>query len=1427
MHGATVAPIRLERRRLPRAVSHRTPSRSPQRSPAKCKTESRRPQCIDGDGYWGHSATVAPLPEVSKPPSPTGHDMQRRRPPRLNEVERHSLSQKDIYDGLRVRDPTSRWQPGDRVFAKITATEFSPGHIQKIVAPRVYMVVFDDATIVDEIYETDIDTDRRPGEMMGDDAEDGTPQPIDAPADESTESEMVLAAAVVTGPTAEHLSQRQPFLNATKPRELSSQVSCTSSQLYPSGDYSSSLEMPMAEILVLDMAKKQEERLRLVHDRLEEVKARLRSLSPSLLLKRQTLVKGAVVRVTSSPCFFGKLESICAEANTCEISSLVPPASDVRTTVGLHEIEVMHVAKELVAQHQELSKQVDCFFPGARVLFMQGEDGQHLQAGVIIRRRSPTECQLLLEKSKTSVDNVHIHQLIAVTSNQDHIPHAPLEPLLKVVVGAVEFTIHEQVTIQDLEAGTSMLGVITEISSLQSVIIEFDTGEVAAGVPTFCLRKYTNRHDTSRAFRASGLSAAFGLDRGPEARALDEWVIAKHPQSNLPERCRVVGVHAHSYDVQFADSVVASRMDTSLVLSTSVTAIPTKPHVFALHDHVLAMSPRLRRCCSGQVAAVTVAKPAATYTIVFDYGETYTGVPHDAVHVLENTLVLTPRKRLTNLWRSVNGLDAIEETTPSFACHGDLMLHKMLCSAKKRETNPVHVGDAILATFHESHKYFLGVVRALHNDTEDPTVDVQFASTLDVPNVPLRKVFSIGHSAPRAYDADPNATSKAAKESDLNARRLMAALFTTTSSRREGPPAPALPPPPVLTLFGRLAHRHQSVPVLAKSSHPSSKESPQPWGCQSFANTRKPSSVLPKLYFGARQPSTRRTLSAPDDEKGLRRVISGLLAPPSTTHRFPRGCHVAFVVDDTRRGTVAGHPASDRYTVVLDDADVVDDVAETDLVECAVPPSDDDPAFDADDGVEFTTWWLPRITSYLVTRPTSSTRGSKILVGERPATLSPAPVSKELVSHVEKLKAHVLSRLDGGTPPTEIAVGAHVLVRGPPAYFGCIQVVYAGGTLLDILDGQRHLHHQVSSRLVEIITIDTQLQEHCAQLTAMVENPVAMIYPWPFVTSQTQIENGRGASFTLHARVQVRDTKTAGLIVAINSNATMALELETGFTDGCVHCDELDPATEDSIEAYMNKSSISKVFHLSSTSSAHASTHESGWSSLPPLLSARCGTQSRIKTDFQAHDLVLAFSPRWQQYCVGTVLERTNAGVTVVFDYGEIYAEMPLTKVVDVLYTKVICDSRGNRLAPTWNYSHGWEGVLDTSVACKGDPLLHQMLCVPAQMQYWYSQFHIGDVVLARYWDSPQYSRGILVKIHDDLSVNIMFESGHLQRNVPCSHILSTAKEPVKVMEKPSPKPAPASTTDALPEPKRKPQPPRHHPKRTILRRITHLLGFH
>ncbi|EQC30879.1 hypothetical protein SDRG_11360 [Saprolegnia diclina VS20] len=621
-------------------------------------------------------------------------------------------------------------------------------------------------------------------------------------------------------------------------------------------------------------------------------------------------------------------------------------------------------------------------------------------------------------------------------------------------------------------------------------------------------------------------------------------------------------------------------------------------------------------------------------------------------------------------------------------------------------------------------------------------------------------------------------------------------------------------------------HRHQSVPALSssKSSHQSSKESLRSSTRQSFANTRKPSSVLPKIYFGARQPSPRGSLSATDEEKGLRRLMSGLLALPTTTHRFPRGTHVAFVIDDTRRGTVAGHPASDRYTVVLDDADVVDDVAETDLVECILPQDKENPTFDADDGVEFTTWWLPRITTYLVTRPTSSTRGTTIVAIEPPATSTP-PVSNDLLSHVEKLKAHVLGRLEGDTPPIEIAVGAHVLVRGPPAYFGCIQVVYAGGTLLDVLDGQHHLHHQVPSRLVEIISIDTQLQEHCTQLTAMVENPVVTPYQWPFVTSRTQTDDP-GASFTLHARVQLRATKTLGLIVAINSNATVAVELETGFTDGCVHCDELDTVTDDPTEAYITTSSIAKAFNLSNSSSVHASTHESGWLSLPPLLSARRGSQTRIKTDFEAHDLVLAFCPRWLQYCVGTVLERTKAGVTVVFDYGEIYAEIPLTKIVDVLYTKVICDSRGNRLAPTWNYSHGWEGALDTSVACKGDPLLHQMLCVPAQVQHWNSQFHVGDVVLARYWGASMYYRGILVKILEDLSVNVMFESGHLQRNVPCSHLLSTSKEPVKVMEKPSPKPAPGPTSGALPEPKRKPQPPRHHPKRTILRRITHLLGF-
>ncbi|OQR84474.1 hypothetical protein ACHHYP_13336 [Achlya hypogyna] len=1350
-------------------------------------------------------ATTTTSPKRSSPDAQRHHGLHLA--PRSPEKERPGFSTKELYDGLRSRDPTSKWQAGDYVFAKVSPTETLAGHIQKVIAPYVYMIVFDDATVVDEVLESDIDANRRPVEDSDTDYEAGrsTPQlasvnyPSPEVADE--ENDQTLLDTVMQGPNLEIL---RPQSDCGPQPALSSRVSFTSSLLYPSGDESSSLEMPMAEILVFDLAKKQQERLRKVHERLQEVKERLRVLYKPLVTASNALVRGAIVMVTTAPCFFGRLESINAESNTCQICTIAATDHEVCIDVGLHEIRVVNAAHELVSQHQELSKQVDCFYPGARVLMMQG-DTNHLQAAVVVRRLSPTHCELYHEKSKVAVLNAHIHQLVAVSSEKDSAHEVQLQPLLKVIVGSLEFTIHEQVTVQDVEAGSAAHGVITEICSLQSVVVEFESGEVSTGVPTSSLRKYSRNRDPTQYFGSINLSSTFGLDSN-DAQEVDQWVVANHPMSNLPERCRIVAVNGHYYDLQFADGATIAHIHRKQVKSNTVSSVSSKPEAFELHAYVLATSPRFQRYCTGQIARVEATNPVS-YTVVFDYGETLTGVPHEHVQRLENTKVLTPRKRITHIWRSVNGLDAVEDTTTSYACHGDLMLHKMLCGAKKKDVAPVQVGDAVLATFHNSHKYFLGVVREVSLEG-DGTADIQFASTLDVPNVPLRKVLPINQPPPRAFQADGKPPLTKGNSSDAAARRILAALFTQSSSlggtMEEAPRE------------GKL--RHNSVPLLDSSGNSKASTTRQSVAGGSFCGHRS-------SFASSRVASHRPSVATIEDEEEERQRLAVALAQVTqVTDGFCAGQAVSLVNDGAYHGHVQSIDALHVYTVVLDDATILEGVAGGDLEARPLPIYNDDSPFDPDDGLEYTLWWLPRIQAYPSEDRSTSCCGTELSAIERAngADTAAATAPPDLVQHIEKLQVHLATRRETKPPPMEIAVGADVLVRGPPAYFGCIHVVHEGGLLVDILDGQHHVHTQVATRLVEIIDINAQLEAHHKYLTTKLNEPPSP--PYPVVTAQTQITDG-DATFTIHARVLLRETMSTGLIVAINSNNTVAVELDTGDTDGCVtYGFDTVVASDEPLETYVTTSSISKAFNLSATSSAHASQHEGVWTSLPPLTGARRGSQSHMKVTFEANDLVLAFSPRWQQCCTGTVLDAQGGIATVVFDYGETVKDIPFTKIYDICYTKVVCDSRGHRLASAWNYSHGWEGVQDTSVACKGEVFLHQMLCVQAQVQAWQAQYHVGDVVLARYWGSPVYYRGIIVKIREDLTVNVMFESGHLQRNVPRSHLLPTTKEPIRIMDK-SPDPGPTATTVAQAT-KHKPTPPPRMAKRTIIRRITHLLGF-
>ncbi|OQR89538.1 hypothetical protein THRCLA_22674, partial [Thraustotheca clavata] len=1393
MHPSSVTPLpaRSVLRRAPTAPTNRA-ERSPLRNrfePEKAledlaktvvhsahERNLKENELIQGPSTWD---VVRKGPSIH-PESLTKNSQDRKPSKRVLirdvEKERKMLSMRDIYDGLHIRDPNSKYQPGAHVYARKSPndTEFEPGHIQKIIRQKVYMIVYDDTTIVEEVNEADIDPNNTPQTDFEDDNRfEAHLHEVD-----SLESEQAIIARVVQSPTPALLQQ---FLDSSFPDKhssswrQSSHVSIPSSQQITSHEDSISLDIPMPKAVTLDMVKWQQERLRSYHDKLLELKTKLYDYG-STNTGNYTLVRGAWILVTTPPCYFGQLDSINAEENTCGN----PP---VRSTVGVNEISLIHVAQEIVGQYQELTKKVDFFYTGARTLMVESTTGSQLQAAVIIRRILPTECQVQLEKQKDKVLTVPIQHLVALPTEKEDAPQSVLEPLLKVVIGTLEFTIHEQVTVQGVEMGTSAHGVIAQICSLQSVVIEFENGEVDTGVPTSFLRKYVRHQDPSHYFGSMNLGSAFGFESSSEAFQIDDWVITNHPLSQLPEKCRVIGVTGHRYDVYFADGAVSKHVHIRKLRSANTGSIPEKPRCFSMNDYVLALNPRFRRFCTGQITFVHPGDPIY-YTVVFDCGETLTHLPHTYVHLLQNTQVLTPRRRVTHNWKSVHGLDAVNESIRTYPCHGDLMLHKMLCTATSKREAAICKGDPVLARYCDSHKYFLGVITSVTTEGYQ-TASVQFASMQELDQISTKKVFSIKEPPPRRFElnltkneANPNGVD------DVTAQRLMAMYVTTTSSRAiDNEIAPA---PPRVTMTER--NRHRSVPLLeSQINHSESRHIRQ-------GKHRNPSSILPKVYFDQRHSSLRCGNGSikKENEVHERRRLSKKLS----SNQVQRGLYVpgqAICVKSLHRPDGFGHIqeciGGNQYIVVLEDASILENIGEDDLARW-----DDEKVAeelyitDAEDGVEFREWWLPRIELFLNhydTFKTASEHATEIeaivpnyiQVPDMPDQID----FEEVKVHVKKLKEQMESRQLNSKTPRGEAVGAHVLVRGPPAYFGKIQNISNGGDFYDILDAHLAQHMQVPKKLVKFIDLDTQLHELCHQLQAQLESSQHLAYP--VVSKMTQVENN-GITFSIHSRVVLKETSTAGLIVAINSNNTVAIELETGFTDGSVKPQDLDKDTTDQVEEYITTSSISKTFNLTSADSNRALPCDSDSSRLPTIYSVRFYLINFCHQSYSHAENQMP-NPRWEEYCTAMISDITAQNIaTVVFDYGEIYKEIPMGKFVDICNTSVVCDLNGTRLNSTWSYSHGWEGITDTSSACKGEVFLHQMICVAAETQAKQLQYHVGDIVLARYWGTPMYHRGIVVKIDVDFSIHIMFESGHIQRNVPLDHIMPTAKEQVKVMEK-------------------------------------------
>ncbi|KAF0696905.1 Aste57867_12373 [Aphanomyces stellatus] len=431
-------------------------------------------------------------------------------------------------------------------------------------------------------------------------------------------------------------------------------------------------------------------------------------------------------------CFFGMIQVVDVSGSTLTV---VEVATN-KTHVGIPVASLQWVAPidELRHQFQELSKQHDVLYPGSKVLNHQ----QDLLVPATVRRRRTATCfDIKIDNSLIALTQIHLDQLIAVPRQPKS--RVRLSKQSSIESGGLHYHVHERVIVHDLEDGSSNHGYVLGMNSNKTVVVEFDNGQVDSSVPHVFLRKAdSSSRDASAYLEALNIDQAFGV--GDCEYNVDDWVMANHPLSNLLERGRIAQLHGNDHcDVQFSDSVISKHVSLRKIQQTTVPKV-VKPSIFALHDYVMAFNPRFKRYCTGQVTAVV----GHTYRVVFDCGETYDAIPHDFVTTITDTSVLSPKKRITSVWKSCNGID--EED--SNLCHGNPTMHKMVCQPQAAKRLTFEAGEAVMAQFAGSAKYFMAVV--LQSVPQANAVDVSFASSESGLGIASERVFSIDkrHQAP-------------------------------------------------------------------------------------------------------------------------------------------------------------------------------------------------------------------------------------------------------------------------------------------------------------------------------------------------------------------------------------------------------------------------------------------------------------------------------------------------------------------------------------------------------------------------------------------------------------------------------------------------------------------------------------------------------
>ncbi|CAK4115286.1 unnamed protein product [Aphanomyces euteiches] len=447
--------------------------------------------------------------------------------------------------------------------------------------------------------------------------------------------------------------------------------------------------------------------------------------------------KPPLLRKGSSSKFRYDPSTPANQAFTAQQDVIVCHDGKIHSNVAISDIQPCWPHQELLDQCRELAKSIDVLYPGAKVLHSVHDK---LVPCTIRRRRNVTCFDLKIDGSIEAKTKILVDALVALPQRvQDRVR---ITDQFDIEAAGKWFHVHEKVIVHDLDVGVSNHGIITAINNNKTVVVDYDNGEVDSAVPPAYLRKADASIKDAGAFMAAfNLDHAF--DMGETSYNVDDWVIASHPLSNLYEKGRICRVFSNGLvDVQFADSTISKQVAVHKLRRVEPTRV-AKPPSFSVNDYVLAYAPRFSKYCTGRVQAVV----AGAYRVVFDYGEIVDRIPHDYITTLEDTAVLSPKKRITRIWKSSNGY----EDDQKIPCNGDVSTHKAVCgSPLAGQKKPVAVGELVMAQYSGSAKYFGAIVVQVRSQE---AVDVAFISSEAGTAIPLDKIFTIDkrHCQPKQF----------------------------------------------------------------------------------------------------------------------------------------------------------------------------------------------------------------------------------------------------------------------------------------------------------------------------------------------------------------------------------------------------------------------------------------------------------------------------------------------------------------------------------------------------------------------------------------------------------------------------------------------------------------------------------------------------